>query len=166
MTFLWLYWQIRGLPRVLSSRSFQLPPSGWLASSRIPGTYPRARLAAMLFLIGHASVYTMSVLSSTQAAQGGLTDGGRIGIRTRRRCTVPQALFGKGESRQHEKRPALGSKGSLRLYLDSASVMQWDRWSKSQLYYGVSAHLYARTDPFCCLSGALKTTKIPTGHAS
>lgn len=33
----------RGCPGALSSRSFQLPLSGWLASSCIPGTYPRAR---------------------------------------------------------------------------------------------------------------------------
>lgn len=102
----------------------------------------------------------MSVLRSTQVAQGGLVDGGRIGSRTRRRCTAPQALFGKSEGRQHEKRPALGSKGSLRLYLDSASVMQWDRWSKSQLYYGVSAHISECASPLCCLFSAMKTTEM------
>ena len=32
-----------------------------------------------------------------------------------------------------------GSRGKLQLYLDSASVQQWDRWAASRLFYGGSA---------------------------
>ena len=58
----------------------------------------------------------------------------------------PQALFGRSEGQQHKQKASLGTPhGSLRLLLDSASVMQWERWSKSQLFYGKTQ------DPNCRL---------------
>ena len=65
----------------------------------------------------------------------------------------PQALFGRSEGQQHKQKALLGTPhGSLRLLLDSASVMQWERWSKSQLFYGKSLNLDHTLCSFMALS--------------
>ena len=80
----------------------------------------------------------MSFASKANAAPRGPMLGRRTGSAQNRAQNRPQALFGRGESHQQKPRQSLGTpQGSLRLYLDSASVMQWERWSKSQLFYGV-----------------------------
>ena len=64
------------------------------------------------------------------------------------RCVRTRALFGRGETQQ--KKQKLGtSQGALRLFLDSGSVMQWERWSKSQLFYGALSSLH----PHSCKCG-------------
>ena len=48
-----------------------------------------------------------------------------------------------GEARRtntSRSRPLALRKALLRLFLDSASVMAWERFSKSQLFYGLSVH--------------------------
>jgi hypothetical protein len=48
-----------------------------------------------------------------------------------------QTVYAASSSRAARAPRASSNRGSLQLYLDSASVQQWDRWAASRLFYGM-----------------------------
>ena len=101
---------------------------------------------------------TMAFRSTALPPKGALLCGQRCGLGHEGISMRPQALFGKSEGQQKKQKASMGTPyGSLRLLLDSASVMQWERWSKSQLFYGKIRDLILRLCPVMDISARFHT---------
>ena len=64
------------------------------------------------------------------------------GLKSRRPLRVSCSFLSSGGREKTREvqvdKPLKTNKGSLRLFLDSASIMEWDRFSNSKLFYGMT----------------------------